>query len=83
MEEKEQVFLTAEFQLRSDINKNRKSPMTTTTVVTASGKTHQWILKLVGERLSGNKIIILSQNISPHLFITKGKNQGLARWCSG
>lgn len=60
---------------RIPINKNRKSPLATTTVTTASSKTHQWILKLVSERLLENRIIILSLNTSAPDFINyKGEN---------
>lgn len=65
---------------RIPINENRKSPLATPIVTAASGKTHQWILKLVGERLLENRIITFSLNISAPDFINyKGENPNL-KW---
>lgn len=45
-----------------------------TAVLTDLGKNHQWILKLLGDSLLRNKILIQTQSIfSYYLLITKGK----------
>lgn len=53
---------------RIPINKNRKSPLATPIVTTASGKTHQWILKVVGERLLENRVIIVSKYLCTRFY---------------
>lgn len=37
-------------------DRNQKSPLGNTTVITAAGKNHQWILKLVGESMMRKRI---------------------------
>lgn len=55
MEEKGQLFLTAEFELMSERNTSRHGA--TSAALITTGEDYQWVLKLVSESmLSSNKI---------------------------
>lgn len=43
-------------------------------ITTDSGKDHQWMLRLLGERLLGNRIFTCSQSIT-HSLLTKYKEK--------
>jgi len=69
-------FLSVQFQLVSiERNMELENHHLSASVITGSGKNHQWILKLVSQSMGSNSIFIESRvNLTKrYILVTKGK----------